>query len=291
MDEWSCRIMELPLDDRLAAAQEAVNANPANAPLWEMSKLAGMEAPTPQELAALTGKFWGRGGKELTVYFMDSPSNATRRVLLEYLNIWRTRGKANVRFVESADQGSIIRLDRDPAAGYWCYLGTDLLRVPRQQPTMNLAGLGEGSPEATLLRVVPHEAGHALGCPHEHLRRDVVARIVRSRAYAYFARTSGWSRAMVDANVLTPLEDSAIMGTPQADLYSIMTYPLPGEIMEDGIAVPGGTDLSASDIAFIANLYPLEASPPAPILGQINLDIDPAGRTVTVLVPSGWVVR
>jgi hypothetical protein len=35
-----------------------------------------------------------------------------------------------------------------------------------------------------------------------------------------------------------------------------MCYALPAEIMTDGVAVPGGTDIDALDSQFAATLYP-----------------------------------
>jgi len=52
-------------------------------------------------------------------------------------------------------------------------------------------------------------------------------------AYDHFLRTQGWDRTTVDQQVLTPLDDRTIFGTP-ADATSIMCYQLPGEITRDG---------------------------------------------------------
>ena len=49
---------------------------------------------------------------------------------------------------------------------------------------------------------------------------------------------------MVIAQVLTPLDDSALVKTAQADIHSIMCYWLPATIMTDNVAVDGGTDIS-----------------------------------------------
>ena len=93
--------------------------------------------------------------------------------------------------------------------------------------------------ESEYHRVVRHETGHTLGFPHEHMRRELVARIDPQRAYAYFLATQGWDRAMVDAQVLTALDDASIFGTP-ADQDSIMCYQLPGQITVDGQPIRGG---------------------------------------------------
>jgi hypothetical protein len=73
---------------------------------------------------------------------------------------------------------------------------------------MNLQDFSMNTPESEYHRVVRHETGHTLGFPHEHLRKELVARIDPHKVYAYFLATQGWDRATVDAQVLTPLDDT-----------------------------------------------------------------------------------
>jgi hypothetical protein len=87
------------------------------------------------------------------------------------------------------------------------------------------------------------------------MRREIVARIDRQKAYDYFRRTQGWSPAMVDQQVLTPLDERSIVGTP-TDQTSIMCYQLPGLITIDGRPILGGTDINATDLAFARRIYP-----------------------------------
>ena len=62
--------------------------------------------------------------------------------------------------------------------------------VPEPElPTMNLEGFTMRTPESEFLRVVRHEAGHTLGFEHEHMRTQLVQRIDRKKAIAYFRRT------------------------------------------------------------------------------------------------------
>ena len=120
---------------------------------------------------------------------------------------------------------------------------------------MNLQNFTMDTPESEYHRVVRHETGHTLGFPHEHMRQELVARIDPNKAYDYFWRTQGWNRAMVDAQVLTPLDQKSIMGTPP-DQTSIMCYQLPSLITRDGKPIVGGIDINATDAAFAARIYP-----------------------------------
>jgi hypothetical protein len=121
---------------------------------------------------------------------------------------------------------------------------------------MNLDGFTMSTPEREFKRVIRHEAGHTLGFPHEHMRREIVARIDRQKAYDYFLRTQGWSPAMVDQQVLTPLDERSIFGTAPADQISIMCYQLPGLITKDGRPILGGNDVNTTDRAFARRIYP-----------------------------------
>ena len=104
-------------------------------------------------------------------------------------------------------------------------------------------------------RVVRHETGHTLGFPHEHMRRALVARIDRQKAYTYFLQNYGWSQAMVDQQVLTALPQGSFMVTP-ADQDSIMCYQLPGSITRDGLPIRGGLDIDTTDCRFASEIYP-----------------------------------
>ena len=246
-------------DDLLAVASIATSMNPLNAPSIASLNAIGEGSPSIEMLAAVTTKYWRGGIIRLTVGFLDNPSIGLRRRILENMNAWSKT--TNVQFVESATDPQ-VRITRDLNNGngrYWSGVGTDILYAgwfPANQPTMNLGGFTESTPEGEFIRVVRHETGHTLGFPHEHLRQEIIDRIDRNRAIAYYLRTNGWDEAKTISNVLTPFEQSTIRVSSFADPRSIMCYQLPAEIMRDGIAVPGGSDIDDSDYAFAALIYP-----------------------------------
>ena len=59
------------------------------------------------------------------------------------------------------------------------------------------------------------------------MRRELVEQIDVEKTVAYFLATQGWKREEVTAQVLTPLEESSLFGTPHADAQSIMCYQIP----------------------------------------------------------------
>jgi hypothetical protein len=264
----ACTPRALPPRLQQGAAELARRVNPVNAPL--LGAAAGLFDDTPLDpmrIAVLTAKYWGPRPRRLTVSFMEQTSAALRDRILGHLNAWSAR--SCISFAYTAGVGQ-VRISRGPG-GYWSYLGTDVLLIPANRPTMNLEGFTLNTSEREYRRVVRHEAGHTLGCPHEHMRKALVDRIDRNKAYAYFWQTQGWNRAMVDQQVLTPLSEASIMGTP-ADQTSIMCYQLPGSITKDGQPILGGADINATDHAFIGRIYPR----PGASMHQYTADHDAA---------------
>lgn len=260
-----CTIKQLPGSEIVAAARTAEAINPANrvSPAKVLRILAGFFVPPeslePEHLAVMTSKYWGAGGVKLTVGFLDGPNAATKSKILAAANNW---GKhCNASFVLSNTDPQ-VRIARTPGDGYWSYLGTDLLHIPASQQTMNLEGFTENTPDAEYLRVVQHEFGHTMGFPHEHLRAELIARLDRAKTIAYFMQTQGWTAQMTTQQVLTPVSEVSIRGTPHADQDSIMCYQLPGSITTDGQPIRGGTDIDPLDGQFAGTLYPLAVTPP-----------------------------
>jgi hypothetical protein len=214
-------------------------------------------------LAVVAARRWPASGVRLTVQFLDRPPRDLRVRILRHMNAWNRR--ANVVFTETHGTGQvrIARLDTpDDMAGYWSYVGTEILAVAHDEPTMNLEGFTMKVSDAEFRRVVRHEAGHTLGFDHEHMRRALVQRIDPRKAFAYFDRTEGWTAAEVREQVLTPLAAKSIMGTTESDPTSIMCYQLPAAIMKNGKGIPGGRDINRKDFAFAASLYPKRVSAP-----------------------------
>jgi hypothetical protein len=131
----SCLLKSLPEAMLVAAAEHAVEVNPVNAPMLPQQMLASVHLPeAPQFLALLTTKYWGPRPRTLSVQFLDTPNATLRKKLLSYMNAWSKSGC--IKFAATTGRGD-VRLTRD-GSGYWSYMGTDILLVPRNQPTMCL---------------------------------------------------------------------------------------------------------------------------------------------------------
>ena len=237
-------------------ARRAESLNPANVVDVDIG---GVDQP--QKIAVLRSKYFGQDQRVLTVSFLERTDRGLRNLILDYANRWQ----CGIRFEFTQGTGD-VRISRG-RGGYWSYLGTDVLSIPTSRQTMNLAGFTMQTRESEFDRVVTHEFGHTLGFPHEHMRAEIIARIDREKAYAYFRRTSGWSRSTVNSQVLTPLNESALIATHPDDT-SIMSYHLPGSIMRDGKSVPGGAKINRLDREFAQRVYPrgtVEPVDPEPV--------------------------
>ena len=260
-----CSPKALPRTKWVEAAKTASTINPVNhPPIDRLARAMPGFTPTALRIAVMTTKYWGTKGVDLSVGFFDKPSTALKNRIVSHLNAW---GKtANVRFRQTNGTAQ-VRIARAGGAdgGYWSYLGTDILSIPLSQATMNLEAFSMDTPESEFLRVVRHEAGHTLGFPHEHMRRALVKLIDPQKAIALFKATQGWTEQEVRQQVLTPLEESSLVGT-LADPKSIMCYQIPGSITRNGKPIVGGLDIDGSDFLFAARIYPKTGAAPSKVV-------------------------
>jgi len=257
----TCTPKHLPRSQWVAAAQAARSINPVNHPaLHGLRAIDPAFKPTAERIAVVTTKYWRTNGVRLTVGFLDNPPADLRKRIISHMNAWSKCG--NISFTESRSQPQvrIARMDGDQG-GFWSYVGTDILSIDPDQPTMNLQGFTMNTPESEFHRVVRHETGHTLGCPHEHMRGELVDLIDVQKAISFFGATQGWSEEEVRQQVLTPLEEHSILGTEHTDQTSIMCYQLPGSITKSGQPIIGGLDIDRTDCEFIGKIYPTAVAP------------------------------
>jgi hypothetical protein len=259
-----CSPKALPKGKWVEAARTASTINPVNhPPIERLARAMPGFAPNPLRIAVMTTKYWGNKGVDLSVSFFDTPSAVLKARIVAHLNAW---GKtSNVRFRQTNGTGQ-VRIARAGGAdgGYWSYLGTDVLSIPLNRPTMNLEAFTMLTPESEFHRVVRHEAGHTLGFPHEHMRRALVQLIDPKKAIALFKATQGWTDQEVRQQVLTPIEESSLVGTTP-DPNSIMCYQIPGSITKNGKPIVGGLDIDTSDFTFAGKIYPKTGAAPSKI--------------------------
>ena len=247
-----CTVKALPDSLKRDGMRTALAINPLNGINKQMVHTDDPNHPIASHLTVGVAKMWDASPRTLLVSFLDDASIELQDRIISHMNAWTKT--CCIDFKRAEGTVGQVRISFGNS-GYWSYLGTDILHIDENEPTMNLQGFSMDTPESEYKRVVRHETGHTLGFEHEHMRRELVKRIDPKLAYPYFLRNQGWSKTEVDQQVLTPLDQATIMGTP-ADETSIMCYQLPGSIMIDGKGIPGGTDINATDYAFAGSLYP-----------------------------------
>ena len=253
-----CLPKTLPREMWVPAAHKAIAVNPMNRPPVEQltMTLQGF-VPAPDHLAVLTTKYWKNGGVHLTVGFLDNPPADLRAKIIAHMNAWNKTADVTFAETQTDPQVRIARVEDD---GYWSYVGTDILTIAKDQPTMNLEGFTMDTEDSEFFRVVRHETGHTLGFPHEHMRKDLVDLIDPDKAVAFFGKTQGWNPEMVRQQVLTPIEQSSLWGTDHSDPDSVMCYQIPGTVTRNGEPITGGTDIDPLDFEFAQKIYPKRAA-------------------------------
>jgi hypothetical protein len=256
----TCTTRHLPADQQVDAAVRAVATDPRNLPAG--ASIDDLRGGDGQRLAIVVNKWWGPS-VDLTVGFLDNPSRELRDRILLHMNAWAR--DAAVRFLEVRTDpvvriGRFTHADLPGFGGYWSYVGTDVTLIAKDEPTLNLEGFTTATPDSEFHRVVRHEAGHTLGFPHEHMRRELVARLDRAKVIAAYMASEGWSEQVVVDQVLTPLEEASILGTDVTDETSIMCYQIGGDLTLDGTPILGGTDINETDHQFAALVYPRHGS-------------------------------
>ena len=120
---------------------------------------------------------------------------------------------------------------------------------------MQLGWLTELTQDSEIRRVTLHEFGHALGLLHEHQHPEGGIHWDREQVFAHYKRTSGWSEAQTETNVLAGVSGSQFLASA-FDPQSIMLYPIPAELTTDGYSTQWNYTLSDGDKALAAQLYP-----------------------------------
>ncbi|MCU5132284.1 matrixin family metalloprotease [Bacillus cereus] len=244
-----CVQMNLPDDQIIEAARLAIQENPDNAPDTDEVSADSIDS---FEMALIIGKKW-RNGRTLRVRFLDGDS-AVHEKIKRYANEWSRY--ANLKFAFGNDPNAEIRISfRDPKRGFWSYLGTDNLSIPRNEATMNFEGFNSNTSETEFSRVVLHEFGHCIGVSHEQSNPAVNIPWDREAVYRHYERTQGWTRPEIDFQVLTKLNPIGTVFTPH-DPKSIMQYPVPNEITIGDYEIGWNTTLSEVDKRFIGQMYP-----------------------------------
>ena len=171
----------------------------------------------------------------------------------------------NIKFVKKGES-SIVRIGFNPTGGAWSLVGTDHLKS-NNKTTMNFGWLDVGT--------IIHEFGHMLGLIHEHQNpKGKSIKWDKDKLYAWAGSTQGWSKEMIDKNIIDKYDSDIINGS-KYDPDSIMLYFFPAKVTTDKKGTQQNVRLSRYDVIYINKMYPdSELTPEEFYLEAYNEDID-----------------
>lgn len=189
------------------------------------------------------GKWW-KVGSTIRIRFLDGDAATQEKVKAIGLE-WTKYANLRFEFVMSGD--SDIRIAFDKTLGSWSYLGTDALAIPKNSQTMNLGVVDK--------HTVLSQFGHALGLINEH--QNPKANIHWNWALIN-REASGppfYSDKAIVKSMLEKVSADQFPDYREFDPKSIMAFTIPPS-WTGGIKIGAEEDLSESDKAFIAKMYP-----------------------------------
>lgn len=199
---------------------------------------------------------WSDAVRELEVCFLEPFDPVVAQRVKEVIEgPWGWNRVSGMQFVFKQDPMADIRISFERGTGSWSFVGTDCLRVAADRPTMNFGWLRADTNLVEFHRVVLHEFGHALGLLHEHQSPYMDIPWDYDKVYAYYLKTNGWNKELVDHNVLRRYDKDAVDAT-EGDPKSIMCYLIDPLFLTDPMLnIGGNTELSLLDKQKMREMY------------------------------------
>lgn len=203
--------------------------------------------------------------RHMKVFYMDGVEDELRDMIE-----WRFEAFeefTGITFTTTTEQDdSQIRVSADPSTGAWSYVGSTVLRIPKDRATMNIGFVDQRKiihPKTRKLidtyRVIDHEILHTLGLGHEMLNTNTKIDWIEEEVYKYFGR-AGWSKETIDFNILNKGNKSGEWTESEPDPYSLMMYYFPCSLTRTRTyCEKNNRILSELDSAWVRKFYPREA--------------------------------
>lgn len=220
---------------------------------WYCTPIAPKESI--ERTVSMRGKAWPVGSVIRIGFLNGQGTAAQKQMVKDAYARWSASDAANLKF-EFPETGSTnIRVSFTPGSA-WSYIGVDCNSIAQNQPTLNF---GFGGPST-----IEHEAGHSLGLLHEQQLAGGICWNEANVISDLSGPPNRWNLATIRFNVLDYHNPANII-TSGYDKNSIMHYSIPARWTCNGIAIPGGSNISAADKYFVNQvLYPYPVQPPPP---------------------------
>ena len=250
-----CVDMILPPELQVEAAERAVEENPSNLPIFRHRPGMGV-APSPLQLALVTGKKW-QNGRTLHVRFLGGQPQIQAKVK-QFALQWTQHANIKLEFDDSPDAEIRIAFQKD---GSWSYIGTDNLVIAKDKATMNFGWFTASTADEEIERTVVHEFGHALGCIHEHQHPDAGIPWDKPAVVRYYqGPPNNWTQAQVETNLFQRYTTTQTQFS-KFDVKSIMLYPVDNALTLGNFEIGWNKKLSDTDKEFIGVAYPFDPKP------------------------------
>ena len=199
--------------------------------------------------------FWANGST-ITVRFLGGSSDLQHRVMT-YAREWTRHANVDFRVVNYGNADIRVSFTQNGAS--WSMVGNSSARASQSRASMNFGWLTDRTPDYEVKRTVLHEFGHALGLLHEHQNPAGGIPWDEEAVYNHYYRTQGWDRKTTYDQVMATARRDATQFSAY-DQASIMHYPVDARLTGGRYEVGMNRELSATDKAYIARMYPGRSS-------------------------------
>ena len=161
----------------------------------------------------------------------------------------------NLKFNFVDDIFANIRINFDPSAGSWSYVGKDALKIQANEATMNFGWFN--------ISTIIHEFGHLLGMVHEHqspFGKPIPWNV--NVVYQWASDTQHWTKEQTDQQILNKYSITVLNGSI-FDPNSIMLYFYPRSLTTNNTGTSMNVRLSPYDVIYINSRYPNSSQTPA----------------------------